>query len=1026
MAMIILPISEFILIAYNYFKFMKFNYRYIIIPFVLIISIFSVNAYILNSNVLGYYKFENASNIGYDTTRSFDGTNFGSSNISSINSTFGSARSFDGVNDYINLGNRASNLTKSISWYAYIDSSGTFNANTPFFSDVGSVDVLGNYIISRIYNSPSQLIFSQGSQWSTGAVIRTNNVWYHYALTCDGTTIRYYRNGENVVNVSDTYCDMTNKSANFMLALEEFDSDYSKIRLDEVAFFNETLTQQDIKEIMNWGIMLSLSPILTIDNINLVNNTYLNLNYLNLSLNISNSSTNNLINTTLYLSNGSSYQIGTNTQNVSYTLNNIQEGTYNFWTYSYNNETNVTSQNYTYIFDFTSPVINNNINSTSFYYSFSPNSSCSDSYLDYCNITINSQNLALNTSSITTTLNGNISYTIFSRDLAGNTNNESGVILINPFQYFYFENASSDLINNYSINGTLYSNYVFSFPLFNYGYGTTNFIFNKLGFNETLFSITLNSSSNLNQTFSLPSAKIIFKVYDLNDFSELENSTIEIIGDSYSDIFTLTNTYTYNLTSLELEEETYYIIASRDDYETASTSFNFNNQEVIEVSIYMTPTSVNRSLIADLVVNVIDSVNKGGLEDIITHIYVWDSSQSQYVESNQRTTDYNGQTSYKVFLNTKLYNICAEYNNVLYCKYDKTYNVNTLSETIEIPVNEIENIDTNNIYDVDFSYSLVNTTSIINTSEYHSITFTYNNPNLDIDNYCLLIYQVITGKQNLVASQCSTNHNSALSINILKNTSNNYIAKAQIEQDGNYRILESPIYLYSTTSLQEGLNLYGFGKLLILVVVIGIITIGLTPKVHNVAFIHIGLSIAMFFLSIWFNNYISFETFLLTSMVNLLAFKFISSRDDLGSEVKFNKAVLLLGLYIMFIFSLVVILSEMQDKGLTDDYSDNLLTFLEGKETYFSSMISSSEASLKAVRDNADAGAWELIVGIFLKTLEFADTFFNILQNLFNIPSTFIYILGLTQYNFLLSLVSILDWIITAYIIRLYFIMVFK
>jgi len=70
--------------------------------------------------------------------------------------------------------------------------------------------------------------------------------------------------------------------------------------------------------------------------------------------------------------------------------------------------------------DLSSPTSNNNILGEYDSYTFNLNSSCSDSNLDYCNITLNNQTLALNSSSFTSTLNGNISYSINSGDLAGN------------------------------------------------------------------------------------------------------------------------------------------------------------------------------------------------------------------------------------------------------------------------------------------------------------------------------------------------------------------------------------------------------------------------------------------------------------------------------------------------------------------------------------------------------------------------------------------------------------------------------
>jgi hypothetical protein len=63
---------------------------------------------------------------------------------------------------------------------------------------------------------------------------------------------------------------------------------------------------------------------------------------------------------------------------------------------------------------------------------------------------MNSQNKLLN-QTFNFTTNGNQSYNITAIDLAGNTITESGVTLVNPYFYVYFNN-NSEFISNFSIN----------------------------------------------------------------------------------------------------------------------------------------------------------------------------------------------------------------------------------------------------------------------------------------------------------------------------------------------------------------------------------------------------------------------------------------------------------------------------------------------------------------------------------------------------------------------------------------------
>ena len=167
--------------------------------------------------------------------------------------------------------------------------------------------------------------------------------------------------------------------------------------------------------------------------------------------------------------------------------------------------------------DLSSPTSNNNILGEYDSYTFNLNSSCSDSNLDYCNITLNNQTLALNSSSFTSTLNGNISYSINSGDLAGNIFQENGTLFVNPNQYFgFYDTARALNVENYSFgNYNLAGQYV-TIPLYDLGLGTHSLQFSKFGYTQENFQFNFNPTSALNQTFNITPVTIIVKVYDEN------------------------------------------------------------------------------------------------------------------------------------------------------------------------------------------------------------------------------------------------------------------------------------------------------------------------------------------------------------------------------------------------------------------------------------------------------------------------------------------------------------------------------
>ena len=622
-------------------------------------------------------------------------------------------------------------------------------------------------------------------------------------------------------------------------------------------------------------------------------------------------------------------------------------------------------------------------------------------------------------------------------DNANNTATLSINGTINPLVYINFFDENATAVTNYSAvvyhpssSIEYYYNTSNPTPISPYfegalDLGVYTIQFSKFGYETQNVSININETSGGTEyNFSVPGAVIQIAVYDITDYSIISssNTTIEIIGNSFSQIYTTTTGY-LNITSLLMIEETYSIVVSNPSYETSSTSFNFNNQEVINVAAYMTPLEVNDTLIADIIIRVVDDY-QSPLKNINGFQYVWDSGQSQYVQANLKATDYNGETSFKVFLNTKRYNFCAEYNGNQYCKTDLFLNINTQEVVIEVPISDLDIIDTNPVFDVDFSFTLTNTTTEILGINYTSITFSYSNPNQDVDEYCLKVFEIFNLKRTLVANQCSNSHTAGLSIDILENISKNYIAIATIQKDNSLRELDE-LFLYATFEIEESFEDYGFVKIILLAVVSFLIGIAVHKKVHNILIAHLGLPIVFLLFSMFFPDYISFESFVLVALVNLMAWKITTKKDDLNKEAKFGTLTSVLALYIIFIFGLFTALTEMDSKGYLDEYGEVILGNIADDNSYFDTFIDTTNENMKDKRAGANTGAWDLLTGIFLKTLEFVDMFFSILSNLFSIATNMALIMGIKN-AFLLKFVKVMDFIVVAYVIKLYFDEAFK
>lgn len=383
----------------------------------------------------------------------------------------------------------------------------------------------------------------------------------------------------------------------------------------------------------NMCLTLSFSSISTI-------NSIYNLSTIQVNTSVLNTSTNGNVNQTYYLyyNNGTlinSTQYATNNVNGTADIVGLTDNTYKIYFYAKNNETNVTSSNYTFTIDTTAPTISNNINSTYYLYNISGfNSSCSDINMNYCNISINSQNIRLNTTSFNFTTNGNMSYTITAVDLAGNTITTSGVTLINPTQYLRpYDNLRSIYLTNYYIDGVLYSDY-YNFSLFSFGYGNHSVNFSKEGYTNTTFDFSLNTTSALNSTFNVTPITFTLKAYDINNptnqlyfnltISNATNSTYYLNQHNFSKYYN--ETLTGDLT----------LIVESSGFDLVKLYTAFSPYTAVSQIVYLNNLSV------PVIYRVLDISLQQPIEDVVLNVYSQINGSQTFI--GQAKTDSQGFT----------------------------------------------------------------------------------------------------------------------------------------------------------------------------------------------------------------------------------------------------------------------------------------------------------------------------------------------------------------------------------------------
>jgi len=179
---------------------------------------------------------------------------------------------FDGVDDYVDCGKDASlNPTSAITiefWICIKGGAGTYRAVVTRWDTVA-------YVNERTYilevGSDNKLHFRISRDGTdAGAVVISDptapslTTWYHYIGTWDGTTMRLYRNGEQVATASQTAMKTSPNTRTGIGAVIGRSGDpiisHFNGFIDEVRIYNRALSAEEIKSHYHYGLAPSLRP----------------------------------------------------------------------------------------------------------------------------------------------------------------------------------------------------------------------------------------------------------------------------------------------------------------------------------------------------------------------------------------------------------------------------------------------------------------------------------------------------------------------------------------------------------------------------------------------------------------------------------------------------------------------------------------------------------------------------------------------------------------------------------------------
>ena len=197
------------------------------------------------SNLVAYYQFDQSSGTSLeDATGNYDGTTSGDPQWVTSDALLvemappGNAMTLDGTDDYVQMP------------YALDPNSTAFSVETWFKLDniIFSTQVLIDNIDSSMpwldVNS-KKLRTCLGGSCESGNSVLSSGVWYHAALTYDGTTLSMYLNGQLEYSEATS---ISHSEEDFILGVYR---NYSALimdgSLDELRFWNVTVVKRKSK-----------------------------------------------------------------------------------------------------------------------------------------------------------------------------------------------------------------------------------------------------------------------------------------------------------------------------------------------------------------------------------------------------------------------------------------------------------------------------------------------------------------------------------------------------------------------------------------------------------------------------------------------------------------------------------------------------------------------------------------------------------------------------------------------------------
>jgi len=406
-------------------------------------------------------------------------------------------------------------------------------------------------------------------------------------------------------------------------------------------------------------------------------------------------------------------------------------------------------------------------------------------------------------------------------------------------------------------------------------FGNYTLLFDNLGYNRTTIILPINSSGvPYNETYNISVAKLNITIYDreTGDLLNNTNVTINLIG-VFSDV-TSTGNYTYD--NLTLVSGEYSIIALSTGYSNEQISFDFTNQEVLDISIYMLNlTSPNAGTIF---IEVLNEQTYTKEIDVLVSMQELDYSTGAFFQVAQCYTNSNGECVFNIELNSKTYKFLGTKTIDSQIYSDQT---SSNGEIISI--------------DEDVRQLILRTTGVFNYSAEDNLiysvseSFVNNISSVSVDfqtsdgtdiTICVEYFKTTyLGSSNVTSPECLTSASGTAtpSKSYLLNRDNSYYVEIYISDSGNKKVLTT-YYYPSINSIESILEGFGIVKYFLLIIFISLLSLSLYLKKLTPLFIGvIFLSWVIFYYFVSF-RYGGLAT--VNTILSLLGIKFLDQKED--------------------------------------------------------------------------------------------------------------------------------------------------